>query len=253
MRLDWDRYLGHIRADGERLAAAAEGHLDRPAPWCPGWVGRDVVQHIGIVHRHKLAIVAGNLQENPEPETAPAEDDALGAWYREGLEALLAALTAADPAARVFTWHRADRSVGFWIRRMAHETAIHRADAESITGDITPLDPALAADGVDEVLGPIMCAYTEDPHWGFEADGRTAELRMPDTGDTRHLVFGLGTHGPGWLYAEGPADDPLTVIEAAASDLDLWAWGRAGEAVLTVTGESAIAEAIRALAAEATG
>ena len=40
------------------------------------------------------------------------------------------------------------------VRRMAHETAIHRADAESTAGPITPLDPGLAADGVDEVLGP---------------------------------------------------------------------------------------------------
>ena len=136
---------------------------------------------------------------------------------------------------------------------MAHETAIHRADAESASGAITPLAPALAADGLDEVLGPIMCAYTDDPHWGFRADGRTAELRFSDTGDTRHLVFGKGKHGPGWLYDRGAADDPGAVIEASASDLDLWAWGRAEMSVLDVTGDAAMATAIRAGAAAATG
>ncbi len=253
MRLDWERYLEHLRNDGARLADAAADHLDDTAPWCPGWVGRDVVAHTGIVHRHKLAIVAGGLSESPEPETPPAGDDALLVWYREGLTSLLAVLTTADPSAPVFTWHRADQSVGFWIRRMAHETAIHRIDAESASGAITPLDPALAADGVDEVLGPIMCAYTDEPHWGFEADGRTAELRMADTGDTRSLAFGMGTHGPGWLYHAGAAAGPITVIEAPASDLDLWAWGRADGSALAVTGDAAIAEGIRALAAEATG
>ena len=253
MRLDWDRYREHVRSDGERLADAAADHLNAEVRWCPGWVGRDVVAHTGIVHRHRTAIVADALTGNPEPETAPDGDETLLAWYRDGLAELLAVLVAAEPSAPAFTWHRPDQSVGFWIRRMAHETVIHRADAERTSGAITALDPALAADGVDEVLSPIMCAYTEDPHWEFQGDGRTAELHFSDTGDTRHLAFGKGKHGPGWLYGDGPADSPDTTIAAPASDLDLWAWGRAGDSVLDVKGAIAMAMVIRAVAAAATG
>ncbi len=252
MRLDWGRYLAAVRADGERLAAAVGDHMNDPVPWCPGWVGRDVVGHTGMVHRHKEAIVAGLLQENPGLADVPSGDATLLTWYLEGLDRLLATLGEADPAARVFTWYGTDPTVGFWIRRMAHETAVHRADAESTAGPITPLDPDLAADGVDEVLGPIMCAYTTDPGWEFEADGRVVELRMADTGDVRRLTLGTGKPGPGWLFEEGPGDGPRAVITADASDLDLWSWGRATADVLTVEGDPALVEMIRSVAAEVT-
>jgi len=253
MKLDWVQYLDHIRSDGDQLAEAATGHLDDPIPWCPDWVGRDVVAHTGVVHRHKLAIVAGSLQENIEPEPAPTGDDALLPWFREGLNDLLSVLATADPATPVHTWHPPDQSVGFWIRRMAHETAIHRGDAESASGPITPLDARLAADGVDEVLGPIMCAYTDAPRYEFEADGRTATIRMTDTGHAAHLAFGSGRHGPGWTHHAGEARAPDTVISATSSNLDLWAWGRAEPSVLLVEGDATLAALIRTVAAEATG
>ena len=253
MKLDWERYLEHIRADGDLLVGAAADHLDDVVPWCEGWVGRDVLAHTGVVHRHKTAIVAGALMDNPNAQTAPSGDDRLLAWYRRGLDELLAALAAADPATPVYTWHSPDQSVGFWIRRMAHETVIHRGDAESTAGSISPLDPALAADGVDEVLGPIMCAATDDPLWEFKADGRTAELRMTDTGDIRHLSLGTGKHCDSWLYGRGAVDDPAAVIESKASDLDLWAWGRAESSVLHVAGDTSIVETIRTVVAEVTG
>lgn len=253
MRLTWDRYLDHVRAEGERLTEAAAAHLDAPAPWCPGWVGRDVVSHTGFVHRRIASIVGERWTERPEAtEQRTPPDDALFDWYREGLDRLLDLLAATAPDTPVYTWHRPDQTVGFWIRRMAHETVIHRCDAESVAGAITPLDPALAADGFDEVLGPIMCAYTEDPHWSFEADGRTAELRMSDTGYIRHLVLGTGKHGPGWLFAEGPAANPAAVLEATASTLDLWAWGRADPVDLAVTGDASVAAEIRGIAASVT-
>jgi len=254
MRLPWNDYLAAVRADGERLAAAAAGHLDDPVPWCPGWVGRDVVAHTGSVHHRITAIVADRLTERPHLEERPAPGDAdLISRYRQGLDELLDTLTATDPATPLYTWHRADQSAGFWIRRMAHETAIHRADAESASGAVTPLAPALGADGADEVLGPIMCAYTDDPYWEFTADGRTAQLVMSDTGDVRHLAFGTGKHGTGWIYSEGSTTDPIAVITAAASDLDLWAWGRADDSALTVEGDANAVTEIRALAAAATG
>ena len=37
---------------------------------------------------------------------------------------------ARDPADPSGTWYGPDQTVGFWIRRMAQETVIHRIDAE---------------------------------------------------------------------------------------------------------------------------
>ena len=38
--------------------------------------------------------------------------------------------------------------MGFVIRRMAQETAIHRWDAESAAGTVTPVESTLASDGI---------------------------------------------------------------------------------------------------------
>lgn len=42
--------------------------------------------------------------------------------------------------------------LAFWIRRMAHETAVHRVDAAQAVGERWRVDPELAADGVAEAL-----------------------------------------------------------------------------------------------------
>jgi len=41
---------------------------------------------------------------------------------------------------------------GFWVRRMAHETIVHRADARHAAGDATDIPADLAADAIDEWL-----------------------------------------------------------------------------------------------------
>ena len=47
-----------------------------------------------------------------------------------------------------------NRTVGFWSRRLASETLVHRWDAELDAGiDGAPMDAAVAADAVDEHLG----------------------------------------------------------------------------------------------------
>jgi uncharacterized protein (TIGR03083 family) len=40
----------------------------------------------------------------------------------------------------------------FWPRRVVHETAVHRADAELALGVEPRIDPAVAVDGVGELL-----------------------------------------------------------------------------------------------------
>ncbi len=75
----------------------------------------------------------------------------------ELLDRSYAALTeqfaARRPEEHAFTWYGPDQSVGFWIRRMAQETVIHRVDAELAAGSQIAAIPAdLAADGIDELL-----------------------------------------------------------------------------------------------------
>ncbi len=51
-RLAVEDYLRVLRAEGARVAGAARSaDLDAPVPYCPGWVLRDVVAHLGWVYR----------------------------------------------------------------------------------------------------------------------------------------------------------------------------------------------------------
>ena len=80
---------------------------------------------------------------------------------RAGLAALLDAMRTVDPATPVWTFSRSDPTATFWHRRMAHETVVHRVDAEQATGAVGPLDPALVVDGIAEsleVFAPLVAA-----------------------------------------------------------------------------------------------
>jgi uncharacterized protein (TIGR03083 family) len=157
--MDVAAYIGELRTNGELLAAAVgRDGLDRPVACCPGWQMRDLLQHIGMVHRWAAANVArgsGTPMTDDEFKQAvgPFPGDALlTGWFRDGHAALVQALTSTDPAVQCWTFMSAPTPLAFWARRQAHETAIHRVDAESSGQAITPLPAEFAADGIDELL-----------------------------------------------------------------------------------------------------
>jgi uncharacterized protein (TIGR03083 family) len=82
----------------------------------------------------------------------PADDGALVDWFREGHAGLVRRLEAAPPDLACWSFLPAPTPLAFWARRQAHETAIHRADAQGSGGAVTPFQPAFAADGLDELL-----------------------------------------------------------------------------------------------------
>jgi len=142
-------YATRIRSDSERIATAVErGPLGTPIPSCPGWELRELVAHTGTVHRWATsAIVNGRA---PDGSFGPADDDDLAAWIRAGAAALADVLATADPDGE--TWHPfpVERTVRFWARRMAQETAMHRWDAEQAVFGSSTLDPEQASEGLQE-------------------------------------------------------------------------------------------------------
>ena len=254
--MEWVAYLDHIRTDGELLARAGDAGLDADAPCCPDWTVGDVVAHTGAVHRHKTAIVAGRLSQNPESEAAPEHD--VVDWYRDGLNRLLESLADADQAESVYSWVAADQTVGFWYQRMAHETLIHRVDAEQGHGRVSPIDPELAADGIDEVLTKFVGGY---PEWGtFTRDDGTVRIACndrPRQWDTSFGTFNGTSPSTGTEYEDlealeviEPVDQPDAVIEGTAADLDLWLWGRGPLEQLQLSGDEQLAHRLRRLCAE---
>ena len=237
-------YLAAVRADGDALAAAARRGLDPEVPGCPGWTVADLVLHTGMVHRHKLEIVRGRLARPPRPWPPPAPDrrDLLG-WYEQGLDELLAALDGTDPLTPVWTFHPPDQTAGFWRRRMAHETAVHRVDAESAHGEPAPVPTPLAVDGIDEVLDVFLVPFSRREAAG--GGGEALHLQATDVeGEWRLRLLPAGVQ-----VDRGHADADA---RGTASDLLLFLWGRAPATRLETSGDPAVLASVRALAATAT-
>jgi uncharacterized protein (TIGR03083 family) len=178
-------YIGRLREEGELLAAAAAPlSLDLPVPPCPGWQLRDLLRHVGYVHRWATGYVTERHAEMVPrlDETGVLAQDipdpALLDWFRTGHAGLVSALETAAPDLACWTFLPGAASPrAFWARRQVHETTMHRidvqlaaaagiagaavagiagvAEAGAAAGAGRPVDPvpaALAADGIDELL-----------------------------------------------------------------------------------------------------
>ncbi|MGH3303568.1 MAG: maleylpyruvate isomerase family mycothiol-dependent enzyme [Streptosporangiaceae bacterium] len=242
----------HIRAldeDGRLLATAAEeAGLRALVPSCPDWQVRDLLRHTGHVHRWATRFVAESLREAvPEPAEAailaagPPDGELLG-WFRAGHAGLVRALTDADPDLTCWTFLPAPSPRAFWARRQAHETAIHRVDAELAAGGaVTPAAAEFGADGIDELVMGF-----------FGRDGRKPPAEQRGSRRQRVLVQATDTGGE-WLLeltedgrlaatgrrADGTADCTLA---GPAAGLYLLLWNRAepAAAAVTVTGAEAV-------------
>jgi MDMPI-like protein/mycothiol maleylpyruvate isomerase-like protein len=196
-----ESYVAEVRREGAALADAAEGELARPVSSCPGW---SLVQ-----------------------------------WYRPGVERLAATLESTDPATPTWSW-APEKNVGFIQRRMAQETAVHRAEADLAAGRPARIEAALAADGVDEFFE------------FFLADGECTEpgesiQLLANDADASWLVtvtdggFAVGSNSVtdenGLGIAKGSTADAGATVRGSASDLLLALWRRRDPAELDTEGD----------------
>jgi uncharacterized protein (TIGR03083 family) len=254
-------HLDELRRQGELLAAAADQTgLSAAVPSCPSWQVKDLLRHTGYIHRW----AARHITECPsEVIDGPSEAEILrgGAtdpdlldWFRAGHIALVETLAAADPAVACATFMSAPSPLAFWARRQAHETAIHRADAD-ITAATTPDYPAeFAADGIDELITGFGARPKPKPQShpqqqpGPSADGGLLRVVTTDTGGTwsikiRHdcLQPRREPEADTAAGAERPGNAGCTV-SGLASGLYLYLWNRVGAAGagITITGDPAL-------------
>ena len=152
-------YLAAFRARAERLTEiAAMEDLATPVTTCGEWTLRELLRHVGFVHRWAtLAIATATAPDRAAVAMPDGEDaDVVASWFNDGATALFLALDGLDPEAA--TWHPfpAPRTGALWIRRMTHETTIHTIDAELALGGAPVVDSRLASDGIDEYLSLIL-------------------------------------------------------------------------------------------------
>jgi len=240
------RCIEAVVEEGERFGVLAaelaagltpvDGGLEAPVPWIPAWTARDLVGHLAAVHRWATAILRAGTTGGPPTGTPEPPDDLLD-WYAAGHTELVRTLRTTPPDSPA--WHMspaAPKVAASWARRQAHELAVHRMDLEAAAGvPHAPLDPGLADDGVDELLGIVV------PRWAHTAPLRTAEALVAVTStDTGREWDVRVTRGVVEVVAEhsGAADARLT---GTGTQLLRHLWGRPAE--VRVQGDGA-AEAL---------
>lgn len=245
--MEHSRFLDCLASDFARLREVAPAGLGAAVPSCPGWTVADLTRHVGEVYRHKTLAMQEGAEPEQGPSEAPADEEPLALLDR-AYAGLLDEFAARKPEDATGTWYAPDQTVGFWIRRMAQETVIHRIDAELGTGQpVAPVPDDLAIDGIDEVL-KVFTEY-DVAGWGsYFADV---------LGGSPGRTYTVRTAGAAWRVHTGPGK--FTVEDGAAAGADLtvsgppaavlrWLWNREtpGEpSEVTVEGDPAAREELR--------
>jgi uncharacterized protein (TIGR03083 family) len=221
-----DRWYDEITGSTATLVQLIDGaDLTRPVPTCPDGTMRQLITHVGRAHRWATAIVATRsavpipFREVPDGKL-PGDQREHADWLRTGAAGVIDAVrTAGDE--QVWT-HPGPGPAWYWARRMAHETAVHRADAQIALGQRPQIDPVTAADGIDEWLGFLGAP---DPGEGRPSlaglHGKALHVHVTDEevagGEwmIRPTAGGITVepgHGKGDVAVRGPASDLLLLL-----------------------------------------
>ena len=229
--LTLEQHLEALARGGAALGeAAAAAGLDAKVPTCPAWDVADLVVHQGMVHRW----AAANLRGDRDHDTAASKAEGRAAarlldWFADGVTALADTVRATPEDARAMVFLKdAPPPRRFWARRQAHETTIHSADAVAAalgrwpTAADVGIDPALAADGIDELLTGFITRGKGKLH---AAEPYTVLVRADDTGHCWTLRI---SDGP-VVTTPGGTDRPAAVLSGTAAQVYLSLWNRADE------------------------
>ncbi|AYV26317.1 hypothetical protein EES41_06240 [Streptomyces sp. ADI95-16] len=215
MTIKTDEFVEILVREGELLAeAAGRAGTEAPVPTCPQWRVADLLRHTGAVHRWAAGFVAEAIVDPvPFPDAPELVGPELLAWFREGHADLVRTLTEAPADVQCWTFlpTAAPSPLAFWARRQAHETAIHRLDAEAALGvEFGAVAPEFAEDGVEELLT------------GFHARPRS-RVRTPEP---RVLRVRAADTGAVWTVHLSP-EPPRTVVGDLGEPVDCEVTGTA--------------------------
>lgn len=232
-----------LRKDADAFISAVMNALDTPIPFCGDWNGRDLAHHHGFIWAFANVNAQGTTEySKPGPEgKAPEGDDDLGQWLQERADALLTTLSDSDPATPTWAFVPNDHTVGFWRRRMMHETSVHRWDAQWAAGATEPIEPAVASDGIDEYTQVGLQFSGSKPNRIYPEESLHVHCTDVDgewmlIGGGENTVTVTREHAKGDAAVKGPAEHLL-----------LWIWGRPGGDI-EIFGDETVASTWRNLA-----
>jgi uncharacterized protein (TIGR03083 family) len=246
-------WLASLREEGATFRAVLTvAPMDLPALSCPGWSLADLTHHLGSIYRFTEALIPRGVTTVPERSLAEFDSEAhapdLVAWWDEQFTGLLVTFDGLNPELPAWNWAPQSKKVAFWQRRMAHETAIRRWDAQMSIGLAEPIETKLAADGVAEVLDTWLPAGRRRFHGtGDRMPHGTVALHATDIEHVWHARL----RGEGFALLDTETlldhDEPpaRAVASGSASDLELALYGRIGFDTLAVSGDEALLQSLR--------
>lgn len=242
LSIDHDRLVDLLGFEGQLLTAATlDPHPATPVAGASGGTVGETVRRIGDACEDALSWL-GFSEAAARNWVLPEQPSLreLTGRFSARMADLLAEFGTRPPEDTCPTWWPEDHSVGFWLRRMVHATTVHRVDVQTAAGvEMTPIEPDIAADGVDEILrmwfGYRLCALGIGSLRPFSIGVRTAGRHWRVVAAPEHVE--VDEAGP---EAEAGVDalllgDPVSVY--------LWLWGRLPDrAVETGGDQDAIAQ-----------
>jgi uncharacterized protein (TIGR03083 family) len=140
--------------------AVFSAESETPISTCPGWTMRHLIRHVGRAHRWAALIISTGADVTLDPRTVPEgrppdEADGARAWLLACPQVLFKAVADAGGTEVTVATFDGPHPAWWWIRRLLHESTVHRADAVLAVGEQYELAPEMAADGIDEWLGRL--------------------------------------------------------------------------------------------------
>jgi uncharacterized protein (TIGR03083 family) len=225
----YSELVAAVRREGAGILAAAQLGLDAAVATCPGWDVEALVRHVNRVYTTAAYVVSHRVTQRPEQFPPVAEGDPIQV-LESLLDDLVTALQEADADTAVFVWpDNVQPTAAFWARRMAHESSVHRFDAQIAHAMPQPIDSELAADGLDEfidVLTPML----------YDRNGGTGPVGTVELLSTDDLSWCLGLEPEGVERLE-VVSQPTASARATTSTLLLAVYGRVPWTSLTVEGD----------------
>jgi len=155
MTMAYSEFVTAVRSEGQGLLAAAGQGGDDPIPTCDEWTMDRLLRHIGRIWTYVGTIVGERLTSPPDRPTMP-DDKTPVEFATEALDDLVDALMSCESDTPMWNWADQPPTAAFWARRMAHEAAVHRYDAQSAHDMAQPIAAELAQDGLDELVDVIL-------------------------------------------------------------------------------------------------
>jgi len=224
--------VAFVRSEGEAIVSASRQDADAVVPTCPDWKIADLCAHVGSIYAYVAHVVSERLTSASDVRPEPADGADMVKWLESQLDELVTALSGCDADTPMWNWSGEPYVAAFWARRTAHESAIHRFDAQRAFGIAQPVDADLAADGLDEFVDLLLPIV--GTHSGVEWPAATFVFESVEDGAWRVRT---GESAPGRADADSPAD---VTVRGTSSALLLAVNNRVPWTSLEVEGDAAL-------------